>query len=334
MKGPLISVIIPVYNAEPCLRRCLDSVLSQSHTHLEVILVNDGSRDISGAICDEYAGRDGRIRVVHRENGGQSAARNAGLDLVTGSYIGFVDSDDWIYPDMYRDLLELIEKTGADIAQCRYVCTAPDLRAENSRRPGVRLFEGPDVMQAAFLEMVSWSLCDKLFRACLWNTVRLPLGFIYEDNLVLIELFSGRLCIAVTDKIGYFYDVSGLSTTRSIKGLSHLKSTEKLCLLWEEYIARQNDLSGNIDMAICKNIPCYRWLVEENAEIDRQALLRHTANMHGIFSRHYRAARKSEKYRMESPAKKLLWLIYYYSPALSNRLVKIYHEVLRGERSG
>ncbi|SMC83685.1 glycosyltransferase family 2 protein [Papillibacter cinnamivorans] len=334
MNSLLISVIIPVYNARPYLRRCLDSVLSQTYTQLEIILVDDGSTDGSGDICEEYIKKDTRIKVLHQENRGQSAARNAGLDIARGDCVGFVDADDWIYPHMYRDLLESIEKTGADIAQCRYICADADLPSEDFCYSDILLLKGPDIIQAAFLETVSWSLCDKLYRAELWKTVRLPAGYIYEDNLVLMDLFSKNLCLAVTDKIGYYYDVSGLSTTRGKKGILHMRSAEKLCRLWEEYIVRQKDTSGNIDMAICKSIPCYRWLAEENDEIDRPALRRHNANMHKIFSRHYRVAKKSEKYRAEPPAKKLLWLIYYCSPALSNYLIKVYHETLRGDGNG
>ena len=101
----LISVIVPVYNVEPYLRKCVDSILAQSYSNLEVILVDDGSPDGCGAICDEYAAKDARVRVIHKPNGGVSDARNAGLDIMTGDYVAFVDSDDWVEADMYRTLL-------------------------------------------------------------------------------------------------------------------------------------------------------------------------------------------------------------------------------------
>ena len=101
----LISIIIPVYNVEPFLDRCIQSILKQSHKHLEIILVNDGSTDSSGDICEKYALQDNRILVKHIKNGGSSIARNHGLKLCKGEYIGFVDSDDWIQPNMYADLL-------------------------------------------------------------------------------------------------------------------------------------------------------------------------------------------------------------------------------------
>ena len=113
-----ISVVVPVYKVEPYLRKCLDSIVNQTYRDLEIILIDDGSPDNCGRICDEYAERDARIRVVHQENSGLSAARNAGLKLVSGSYIGFVDSDDWIEPDMYSYLLGNALEYQADIAVC------------------------------------------------------------------------------------------------------------------------------------------------------------------------------------------------------------------------
>lgn len=116
----LISVIIPVYNVEKYLSDCLDSVLSSTYKNLEIILVNDGSMDNSGTICDTYAAKDSRIIVIHQENQGLSAARNTGLDRATGEYVGFVDSDDKISKNMYEELYCAIEKEGADIAACEW----------------------------------------------------------------------------------------------------------------------------------------------------------------------------------------------------------------------
>ena len=116
----MISIIIPVYKTEPYLRKCVDSVLAQTYTNLEVILVDDGSPDDCGKICDEYAAKDSRVKVIHKENGGLSSARNCGLDVATGKYIGFVDSDDWIDPDMYETLLGLLLRYDADIAEGSY----------------------------------------------------------------------------------------------------------------------------------------------------------------------------------------------------------------------
>ena len=117
---PLISVIVPVYNAEPYLQRCLESILSQTNNNIEVLLVDDGSTDESGAICDMFAVKDSRVRVIHQANGGTSSARNSGLDAARGSWIGFVDADDWIEPQMYERLLHAGLGSGKHLVSCGY----------------------------------------------------------------------------------------------------------------------------------------------------------------------------------------------------------------------
>ena len=118
MKRKLISIIIPVYKTEQYLKRCVDSVLNQTYQELECILVDDGSPDEAGKICDEYKKKDARIKVIHKENGGLSSARNAGLDIAKGDYIGFVDSDDFIHPQMYEMLVDVLEKTESGMSCC------------------------------------------------------------------------------------------------------------------------------------------------------------------------------------------------------------------------
>jgi len=120
-----ISIIIPVYNVEPYLRRCLDSVINQTHKNLEILCIDDGSTDNSGSICEEYAKKDSRIRVLHKENGGVSSARNVGLTHFTGYYLGFVDSDDWIEPDMYETLYA--SKLGNNVSLCAVSFTRDDI---------------------------------------------------------------------------------------------------------------------------------------------------------------------------------------------------------------
>lgn len=116
----LLSVIVPVYNVEQYLERCVDSILGQTYQNLEIILVDDGSSDASPRLCDAYAAKDGRIKVVHKHNGGLSDARNAGLAKATGKYIGYVDSDDWIEPTMYETMYQACKEQKAQVAICRY----------------------------------------------------------------------------------------------------------------------------------------------------------------------------------------------------------------------
>lgn len=188
---PKISVIVPVYRVEAYLPKCLRSILNQSFRDLEVILVDDGSPDRCGEICDEYAERDSRIRVIHKENGGLSSARNAGLDIARGEYVAFVDSDDEITADCYEKLLSCAERN-----RVRLVCAG---RWDVSQRTGERkaglcpqkeeMISGVELTRRIFTwESLDSSACDKLYLRELFDGIRYPLGKCSEDIPVTYRL--------------------------------------------------------------------------------------------------------------------------------------------------
>ena len=178
----LISVIVPIYKVEKYLHKCIDSILAQTYTNLEIILVDDGSPDNCGKICDEYAAKDSRIKVIHQPNGGLSAARNAGLDIATGDYIGFVDSDDYIAPDMYEKLYNALVKNDADMAICDYQRFGNELPYDEMSLTtevitGLQAMEKQNtVINCSFV--VAWS---KLYKSFIFSNVRFPVGKINED---------------------------------------------------------------------------------------------------------------------------------------------------------
>ena len=179
----LISIIIPVYQTEPYLRKCLDTVVGQTYHHLEVILVDDGSPDACGRICNEYAAGDGRIKVIHQRNAGVSAARNTGLAAASGDWIGFVDSDDYIELDMYEYLLDLAKRNNADWVQCGAFWEEPEKQkilygAERE----IRLPHGlADFDERTWRYMSNWT-CTKLFRRSSLTDVRFdPIYTLGED---------------------------------------------------------------------------------------------------------------------------------------------------------
>ena len=131
----MISVIVPVYNVELYLEKCLDSILAQTYSDLEVLVIDDGSTDRCGEVCDRFAEQDHRIKEFHTENHGLSAARNLGLDQMQGKYVGFVDNDDWIEPDMYEMLFNIAEQTNADIVTCRFYKEYRNTTEESSGPP-------------------------------------------------------------------------------------------------------------------------------------------------------------------------------------------------------
>ena len=190
---PLLSVIVPVYNTDRFLGQCIDSILSQTHTDFEVILVDDGSTDNSGKICDQYAERDQRIKVIHQPNQGVSAARNAALDIAEGEFLGFVDSDDWIDPDMYRVLIKKAEEKNADVVAC-------GMRVNDERGQSTRDFlnsEG-EYNQTELLKGVfgrpnqqGGSCCNKIFRRTPVSDIRYnPSLSMAEDWIYLFKCYE------------------------------------------------------------------------------------------------------------------------------------------------
>ena len=166
-----LSVIVPVYNVEPYLAKCVDSLLGQELSDMEIILVDDGSRDRSGEICERYAAeRPDRIRCLRTENGGQGRARNLALPLAQGDYVGFVDSDDWVKPDMYKKLLDRAEETGADIVVCDFL----ERFSDGTERLLPANFQDHPLSSAG-------SSCNKIFRRALIGDLRFPEGLWYED---------------------------------------------------------------------------------------------------------------------------------------------------------
>ena len=178
----VISIIIPVYNVEKYLRKCVDSVLAQTYTNLEVILVDDGSPDNCPGICDEYAVKDSRVKVIHQKNAGVSAARNAGLDAVTGGYIGFVDSDDWIEPDMYETMYNALTENGSDIA-----CIRMSVERETDKKKVIGKPETPKVYEKE--RALQTMLNNK-------NITCMVCSYLFSSSLCADLRFSQELCVA------------------------------------------------------------------------------------------------------------------------------------------
>lgn len=220
-RDALISVIVPVYNVEQYLTRCVESILVQTYQNLEVILVDDGATDRSGAICDEFAVRDSRVRVIHKENGGLSSARNAGLDAAKGEFIAFVDSDDWIEPDAYRNMLALTEKYAVKLVCAgRYDVNG----ATGERKIGLcpkkeEVLSAEEMAGRIFLwDNCDSSACDKLYHRSLLENFRYPEGKICEDVPVIyrIVLEAGNVAMCDQPIYNYFHRVGSITTTRTI----------------------------------------------------------------------------------------------------------------------
>lgn len=201
-----VTVVVPVYNVSNYLEKCIDSIINQTYKKLEIILVDDGSTDNSGAICDDFASKDKRIKVIHKENGGLSDARNFGIDIATGEYIVFVDSDDYIALDMIEFLYNSLESNEADISTCLYQ----------------NFYDGEDVLESddnisyvcsnteALEKMLYQQDCTtsawgKLYKTSLFDGIRYPKGKICEDLDTTYLLFSKANKIVINTAKKYFY---------------------------------------------------------------------------------------------------------------------------------
>lgn len=212
---PMVSVIIPIYNVEAYLRECIDSVVNQTYPNLEIILVDDGSPDNCGAICDEYAQADPRIKVVHQPNLGVAAARNTGLDQVTGEFVSFIDSDDFIASNMIETLLNRLISVNADLAICDVaICNDRDNIWSCDSPITDRIFTISEFVE----EYQAWQYigpCNKLFRRFLFDQIRYPVGYLYEDNAVIHHILGLCKTIVTIPVELYFYRQSPNSIMRS-----------------------------------------------------------------------------------------------------------------------
>ena len=199
----MISVIVPVYKVEPYIHQCVDSILKQTYKDLEIILIDDGSPDRCGDICDEYERKDKRVRVFHTENRGLSAARNLGLREATGEYIGFVDSDDWIEPEMYEVLLRRLEETGADVSVCGMWYEYADKSIKLACSEAV--YDPCQAIRALILGEITNHVMNKLWTRKTALILQFPEGRVYEDIFTVYKMFLWSERIVTVSRVMYRY---------------------------------------------------------------------------------------------------------------------------------
>lgn len=203
----ILSVIMPIYNVEPYLDRCMESLVSQTYKNLEIILVDDGSTDNCPAKCDEWANRDSRIRVIHKPNGGLSDARNKGIEIATGEYIAFLDSDDYIDPNMYTAMIDALDRTNSQIATCgRYNLYENGKKEEQYTHHEEVVLSSlqalGELLGGGIVEEAAW---DKVYKKSLWKGIKFPVGEINEDIPIMPYLFERASQVVCTGKPFYYY---------------------------------------------------------------------------------------------------------------------------------
>lgn len=206
MKDETISVIVPVYKVEKYIRKCIDSIINQTYKNLEIILVDDGSPDNCPQICDEYAQKESRIKVIHQENMGVSVARNNGIEIATGKYIGFVDSDDYIESTMFEDLLDALVKNDAQMSICNFNVITDKEKYIRNKYPNEKTYNKKEILRELILDKNIQSYpWNKLYVKKLFDTIRFPAGKNYEDIGTTFYLIEKCERIQLIGKAEYNY---------------------------------------------------------------------------------------------------------------------------------
>lgn len=265
---PKISIIVPVYNVEKHLNKCVDSILCQTFKDFELILVDDGSTDTSGKICDEYIKKDDRIKVIHQKNSGLSSARNAGIEASCGEFLGFIDSDDYVEDDMYQVLYDDIFSSGADISLCGLYDVYGEKCIKNKHSIDRCVLDSKTAFKLVLeSKLISVSAVNKLYRKHLFEKMRYPVGKTYEDAfLTPILLFnSNKVSYNPLPKYYYFhkeesittkdFNVSDLNIIDAYKchldfvkkNIPELENQAMFRYLWAHMIVMDKLIKSNID---------------------------------------------------------------------------------------
>lgn len=324
MSNPLISVIVPVYKVEPYLERCVNSIRNQTYTNLEIILVDDGSPDRCGEMCDALAKEDSRVRVFHKENGGQSSARNLGLDNMTGEYVGFVDSDDWIEPDMYQHLYDLLVEYRAQVSCCGTQKDFPNgqksyFNPYYPKETGIRAYNRKEALCEMLQNVrITYSPCDKLYHKDVFVGLRMTEGQIYEDMEILPKWVERANTVVYDPVPKYHYIMTETSTIRGIYNLRRMRESDIALAKAEDYKIRYPEL---YDEAMARYIAICLSVIHLSRGIDECAQRRSELikQIRGDIPRSVRTAmRKPEKLKLA---------VFRFSPFLYDGLISLYEKL-------
>lgn len=310
MEKDLISIVIPVYNVERYLKKCINSIVNQSYKNIEIILVDDGSTDNSSEICDEYIKKDDRIKVIHKENGGLSDARNKGIDMAKGKYITFVDSDDYVENLYIEKLYEAICKQNAVVAICAIYKINENEQIiskigyqENLVKSGKETLK--DLYQGHSLEnIVAW---NKMYDITLFGELRYPFGKLHEDEFTTYKILYTADKVAIIADPLYYYrqsESSIMGRKFNIKRLDVLDAFEER----SEFFKERNEIElydlslKTMSYSICKNYVKVKLNVEDNEVILKSLIKRYRNN--------YKKIWKAENIDIKTKIKMLLFYLF------------------------
>lgn len=317
----LISIIVPVYNVEEYLSRCVNSILNQTYRDFELLLINDGSTDNSGAICEDFSKRDPRIKVIHKENGGLSDARNIGIDSAQGKFFLFVDSDDFIHPNMLELLVSNIIETDSDISVCSFQKVYSEKDCEIDYQNNIETCTNLEALDKFFgsndgVNVVTW---NKLYKAELFNGIQFPKGRLHEDNFTTFKLLYRCRKVVYSNAKMYYYFQRNNSITGAKKSKNYLDAIDANREMCDFFIKE-----GLFELAK-KAISTYLWYLSHayyqiknlEKEIAKNVLKRFRSDF--LIYWPYVSFSKSI----------MLLFLFYFSPKFYKFLSKIQHMISR-----
>lgn len=288
-----ISVIVPIYNVEEYLRECLDSLINQTYANLELILVNDGSKDNSYEIAKGYVLKDERIKLYTKENGGLSDARNFGLERATGKYIGFIDSDDKAFPNQFERLYQLIKENDSDMSMCSYLRSNEEL---SDNKIKINTYEIDEIYDDIILDNINAHVWDKLYKREFFDEIKFPKGLHFEDLAIFYKMAFNMKRITISNEQLYWYRVDRDDSITQNKDNSLFNS---ICIA---QISREKT-----DFAYKKNLNVKDQVLKMSAKYNTDT---------------YRNIKKQYKFNEELEVIKS-YLIKYYKDIMSNKHIDI-----------
>ncbi|MBQ8719522.1 MAG: glycosyltransferase [Clostridia bacterium] len=314
-----ITVIIPIYNVEKYLRRCILSVIGQTYENLEIFLIDDGSTDNSGTICDEYAQKDGRITVIHKENAGQAVARNIALDRASGDWIAFLDSDDWIEPDMYMTLLRVAMEADADIATCgiKKHFDSGEYLSSSEDTGRVEVLSAYDaIADLLHQKRIRFEVWNKLWKRELLADVRFKENQLCEEVYFDRQAFLRAERIVFVDKSLHNYVVGRPGSTASSFKIKRMSVFGELEDFANDLLARNLDDLADIIKCISTRFSVNFYVEAAKSNVSEEI----KSALQKQFNRYYREIRKSV---FLTKKEKVMFFVFSKSPKLFFRLFMI-----------
>lgn len=322
----LVSVVVPIYKVEKYINKCIDSIINQTYKNLEIILVDDGSPDRCPQICDEYAKKDNRIKVIHKKNSGLGAARNTGIDAAKGEYIGFVDSDDWIMPNMYEEMLYCCENYQVAICECTISFIDEKGKEINVITSDYQEMNKQNVLTNLFTYKINMNAAwNKLYKRHLFENIRYVEGKLYEDLSTTYKLIHKTDKIFYTNNTKYFYYQSPNSILRNnskIVTADLLEFTEDV--LEFVYFNYKNIFEECMCSQLTYTFEYFRKILVTDFSFRNEFHLQYVNNLEKLYKKYRKSILKNKEFRLKT---KISILIISYNSNIEKNIYKFFKRI-------